>query len=146
MIHATVSFLTATMIRRQHVLICLMLCSALTGCSAYPLGFARKKPPQCFPPMHGVDDPVFHGHRRTCWKNWDDAGWSEIPCPEYNGPPRVPMVPMVPMAVEQPIRQAPPAEETLPMEMESESAPFERPSEPMLLPPMDPPEIPFPGE
>jgi hypothetical protein len=29
---------------------------------------------------YGVDDPVFHGHKKTCWRKWDDPAWAAQPC------------------------------------------------------------------
>ena len=29
----------------------------------------------------GVEDVVFHGYRKTCWRNWNEEAWSEQECP-----------------------------------------------------------------
>lgn len=102
--------MTADQLAARIRTVCLLLiCGSLVGCSAYPLGFARKSRQECFYPTHGVDDHLFHGHRKTCWRNWNDPAWQAIPCPDYSCP--LPVAGEIPIptytAIQQEHRPAP---------------------------------------
>ncbi len=35
----------------------------------------------CCQEVYGVDDRIFHGHGKTCWRTWNNEAWALQGCP-----------------------------------------------------------------
>jgi hypothetical protein len=52
-----------------------------SGCESMPLYRVRGHIKRARPVEYiGVDDVDFHGHSKTCWRNWNNAAWSTYDC------------------------------------------------------------------
>ena len=133
---------TTPLVARSRTICLLLICSSLVGCSAYPLGFARKSRQECFSPIYGVDDHQFHGHRKTCWRHWDDPAWQAIPCPNYLHQQSVTAeIPIPPFTSIQSAHQPAP---TIPDAENLRTSPSS--ADPLMLPPVPPPDAPELGD
>lgn len=97
----------------------LLVLSSAVGCHQGKGGLSCLKKEKGCEEVMGVDDVANHGHKKTCWRSWDDPAWQAQCCPVYvtssPAPTHFPgMAPPVPNADELPPKSdvAPPADVT----------------------------------
>lgn len=54
----------------------------VAGCTSVQGPKMLGKTPKCDMVL-GVDDCACHGHRKTCWRSWDQVCWQSQQCPQY---------------------------------------------------------------
>ncbi len=83
----------------------IVLIISSSGCGMTTRHRNRQLERSCSQELLGVEDVVFHGHRKTCWRNWNEAEWAAQACPpdhqieencELQAVQDVPMVPELP--------------------------------------------------
>lgn len=72
------------------------LLSPLAGCSLGGSHSQHQHATYCSEVV-GVEDPLFHGYQKTCWRQWNNDAWAATGCPPVasaGSPAAVPPIPM----------------------------------------------------
>ncbi len=56
-----------------------------SGCGVMTRHRNREMRKACSQELLGVEDVTFHGHRKTCWRNWNEEAWAAQECPPNYG-------------------------------------------------------------